>query len=135
MSGAEPIKPYRLTFEQRPGYLYAYVEGEQDSYEISRAYWQEIADEAARLSALRVLIDENIPVAVSLTDVFHLAAQIPEMGFGAARIAFVDRYVEQNAINKFGELVAVNRGVNGRIFNDLGLAEKYLAEVKFPHEI
>ena len=45
------------------------------------------------------------------------------MGLGQARIALVDCYLEQNEINKFGELVAVNRGVNGKIFNDVKSAE------------
>jgi hypothetical protein len=123
-------KQYTLVFEQRDGYLYALVEGEHDCYEISRAYWQEVADEVARLGVKRVLIEENIPVAGTLADAFQLGSEIPDMGFGTARIAFVDRYVEQNEINEFGELVAVNRGVNGKLFEDLQSAEQWLAEGK-----
>lgn len=115
--------------EERPGYLYAYVEGDHDTYAISRAYWQEIADEVGRLGALRVLIDENIVESISVSDVFRLASEIPAMGFGRARIAFVDRYLDQNEVNEFGELVAVNRGANGKIFNDLPTAEKWLLEI------
>ncbi len=48
------------------------------------------------------------------------------MGFGRTRIAFMDRYLEQNDLNEFGELVAVNRGVNTKIFNDLKTAEEWL---------
>ena len=117
---------YRLTLENRPGYLYAYVEGEQDSYDISRAYWQEIADEAARLGANRVLIDENIVESASLVDTYQLASEIPSMGFSTTRIAFVDRYLDQQEINSFGELVAVNRGLIAKVFNDTASAEEWL---------
>lgn len=128
MSDTDPTKQYRLTFEERPGYLYALVEGERDSYEISRAFWQEIAAKAASIKSDRVLIHEDIQMAVSFAEVFKLASEIPEMGFGTARIAFVDRYLEQNEINEFGELVAVNRGVNGRIFRDVDTAVEWLLD-------
>lgn len=119
-------KPYKLTIEQRQGYLYAFIEGENDSYEISRAAWQEIADKANELGSEKVLIDENIVEAGSFADAYRLASEIPDMGFGRAKIAFVDRFLSQNEINKFGELVALNRGVNGRIFDDVQAAESWL---------
>ncbi|HQZ97462.1 MAG TPA: hypothetical protein PLP21_14165 [Pyrinomonadaceae bacterium] len=119
-------KPYKLTLEERPGYLYAFIEGEKDTYEISRAAWQEIADKAGELMSERVLIDENITEPGSFADAYRLASEIPEMGFGRAKIAFVDRFLSQNDINQFGELVAMNRGVNGRIFEDIKAAESWL---------
>lgn len=126
MNTTAPEKKYRLTFEERPGYLYALVEGEEDSYEISRAFWHEVAAKARSLQARRILIEEQIEMAVSFADVFKLASEIPDMGFGPARIAFVDRYLEQNEINEFGELVAVNRGANGRIFREVDTAVEWL---------
>lgn len=126
MTKPDHAKPYTLTYETRPGYLYVYVEGENDSYEISREYWREVARESGRLGKKRVLIDENIPDPSTIADAFKFASEIPQMGFGSARIAFVDRYLEQNEINLFGELVAVNRGVNAKVFNDTASAEEWL---------
>lgn len=126
MNEAESAKAYQLTFEELPAHLYAFVEGEQDSYEISRAFWQEIADRAARIGAKRVLIEEDIEQSVSFADVFKLASDIPSMGFGNAKIAFVDRQLDHSEINEFGELVAVNRGLNVSVFNDLETAQKWL---------
>ncbi len=126
MSDGGPSKPYQLTLEHRSEYLYAAVTGEHDSYEISRAYWQEIADEVVRTNAQRVLIDENIVESGTMADVFTLATEIPKMGFGSARIAFVDRYLDQHEVNAFGELVAVNRGLNGKAFNSITEAEAWL---------
>ncbi len=127
---ASPASPrlYTITFEERSDYLYAYVEGEQDNYEISRAYWQEVADRAASVDAKRVMIHENILEPGTFAGVYRLASEIPAMGFGRARIAFVDPYIEQNEINSFGELVALNRGVKGKVFNDLQEAEDWLLD-------
>jgi hypothetical protein len=126
MSDGASQKPYALTLEQRPGYLYAYVEGEHDSYEISKAFWQEIAQEVVRSGVDRVLIDENIVESASLADMYQLASEIPTMGFGSTRVAFVDRHLDHQEINSFGELVAVNRGMRGKLFNDFETAEKWL---------
>lgn len=119
-------KPYRLTFEVRNGYLYVYVEGEKDSYEISVAYWQETAAEAERLGIDDILIDENIVETGSMLDVFRFATEIPHMGLG--RVAFVDRYLDHQETNAFGELVAQNRGVNCKIFNNTDEAERWLLD-------
>lgn len=126
MFPAQSSKPYKLTFEERPQYLYAYVEGENDSYEISRAYWDEVAEKVKLLNSSRVLIDENIVESGTFADVYKLASEIPDMGFGRAKLAFVDRFLGQSDINEFGELVALNRGANGRVFNDIRMAEEWL---------
>jgi hypothetical protein len=118
-------EPYSITFEQRPEYLYAYVEGERDSYAISISYWKKVARECGERGTTRVLIDENIVENVSIADMYQVASEIPEMFSGIA-IAFCDRYADQSEINEFGELVAQNRGVVGRIFADIEAAESWL---------
>jgi len=118
--------PYHLSFEPREKYLYAYVEGEHDNYAITKAFWLEIAAEANRIGATHVLIDENIVETVSIADVFQFASELPKLGFDGIRVAFVDRYLEQHEINQFGELVAVNRGFNGKAFNNFEEAEAWL---------
>lgn len=59
-------------------------------------------------------------------EMYQLASEIPQLGFFGVRIAFVDRYIEQQDLNEFGEFVAVNRGLHGKIFNDVKEAEKWL---------
>lgn len=121
-------KPYSLTFEDRPGYLYAYVEGVEDSYRISNAYWREISGEIAARRIGKVLIDENITGNGTIADAFQFASEIPNMGFGRTRIAFVDRHLEQDDVNRFGELVALNRGVNCKVFNAIDEAVVWLVQ-------
>jgi hypothetical protein len=119
-------KPYSIIFEDRIEYLYVYVSGEHDSYEISRAYWLEVAEHCRRTGCKRVLIEEDIAEVVSMTDMFRLANDLPQMGFLGVRVAFFDRYAEHNELNEFGELVAVNRGLYGKIFNEIDKAKEWL---------
>lgn len=126
MNEVGSTRPYRLTFQELDDYLYAFVEGEQDSYEISSAFWHEVADKALEIGAKRVLIEENIEMVVSFADVFKLATELASMNFGGARVAFVDRLLDHQEINEFGELVAVSRGFNGGVFNDVETARRWL---------
>jgi hypothetical protein len=73
-----------------------------------------------------VLVEEDIPEAISISEAFELASQIPELGFSRIKIAFVDRYADQAELNEFAEIVATNRGAFGRFFIDLAEAEDWL---------
>lgn len=119
-------KPYQIIFEERPEYLYVYVSGERDNYEISRSYWLEVSAKCGKINCKKILIEEDLPEAVSISDMYRLAAELPQMGFFGVRVAFFDRYAEQNELNEFGELVAVNRGIMGKLFNDIQAAEEWL---------
>jgi hypothetical protein len=121
-------KPYRIEFEHRPEYLYAYVSGEHDSLAISLAFWREIADECRRVQTKKLLVEEEIEEAVSMVEMYKIASEIAQIGFRNISIAFVDRFLEQRDINEFGEMVATNRGIHGKYFNDFNEAEKWLLE-------
>lgn len=122
----EAAKPFQIAFEHRPQYLYVYVSGEHDSYEISRQYWLEVAAECSKTGYKKVLIDEDIKEIVSVSEMFQLASEIPQMGFQGVRVAFFDRFAEHEDLNQFGELVATNRGLLVRVFNNFEEAENWL---------
>jgi len=120
-------KPYSITFEVRPQYLYAYIKGDSDSYEISNAYWTEISAECAKREARKVLIDEDLAEPVdSRSDVFKGASERSFMGLGGVKIAFVDRHPDHQDENLFGELVSTNRGLFCKVFSDLKEGEEWL---------
>lgn len=123
---ADNLKLYQISFEHRPEYLYVYVAGEEDSYEVSIGYWREVAAECKKSNIKKVLIEEDIPEAVEMSDMYRIASEIPLLGFAGVRVAFVDRYTEQQKDNEFGELVATNRGLYGKIFDNTEEAEKWL---------
>jgi hypothetical protein len=117
---------YELSFEYRRQYLYAFVTGEKDSYEISRQYWTEIAEECKKIGIKKVLVEEDIKENVSMSEMYRIASELPELGFFGIRLAFVDRQIEQHQLNQFGETVATNRGLFSRVFNNFEEAEKWL---------
>lgn len=125
---ADASKPYQIEFRQRAEYLYVYVGGKRDSLAISLGFWREIADQCRKTQAGKILIEENIEESVSMVEMYQIAAEIPKMGFTNTLIAFVDRFLEQQDLNEFGELVATNRGLRAKVFNHVPEAEKWLRE-------
>lgn len=120
-------KDYRLTFDNKPEYLHVLVEGEHDSYDISRRFWSEIATECERLGPSRLLVEEDLKEQLpSIADTYQGAAERQEMGLAGIRIAFLDRHPDQHEQNQFGELVARNRGINMKVFSDRAEALDWL---------
>jgi len=120
-------KPYSIAFELRPNYLYAYVKGDTDSYEISNAYWTEVSAECAKHSAEKLLVDEDLAEpAPSMAEVFQGASERSFMGLAGLKIAFVDRHCDQHEQNMFGELVATNRGLFCKVFSNFAEGESWL---------
>jgi hypothetical protein len=120
-------KPYSINFEHRPDYLYVHIKGDRDSYEISNAYWTEIAQECVEHSVRRLLVDEDLAESMpSMSDVFKGASERSYMGLAGIKIAFVDRHPEHHEQNLFGELVANNRGLLCKVFNDFTSGETWL---------
>ena len=115
-----------IRFEDREGYLYAYVSGEWDSLVISKEYFHRVIEEAYKRESKKLLIEENFPNQLSLTEIYTLTVAISKMLKTPLKIAFVDRMAEQNQLNMFGETVAVNRGVYGKVFSHIREAEEWL---------
>lgn len=122
----DDTKPYHLTFEPRPHYLVARVSGEADSVAISLAYWAEVAAECRARGMARVLVIEELKQKPTPFEVFEVASRLREVGMGGIVIAFVDTDLDQLPENLFGETVATNRGLVGKVFNSVADAEAWL---------
>ena len=117
---------YELRFEQREHYLYAHVKGEHDSVAISTAYWTDIAQRCQEIDARRLLVVEDLAERAQVLDVYEIAAGLVALGFSRIRIAFVDLQLEELPMMLFGETVARNRGIDGRVFRDIASAAAWL---------
>ncbi len=115
-----------IQFEDRPGYLYAFFSGKRNGLADAKRYWETAINECHRRGYKRMLIEQDFAVPLSRIDAFYLAEALASMPIRQLRVAFVDRDVEQNAINLFAETVATNRGGVGKVFNNLADAEAYL---------
>ena len=122
-------KPYELTYELRPGYLYVKVRARTISYKIARAYWNEVLVMLSRFRRERVLIDKDIWATLSAADAFQIASEVAGE-FRSAKLAVCDRHSTQVGI-EFGEMVATNRGLNTRSFSDIDAAKDWLMQDRY----
>lgn len=123
-------RPYTIVFEDYPTYLYALVHGEKYGYEVLAGFLREIAVECRKRNFRQVLIEENISATASKDDVFRIASELPDLGFSDIRMAYIDRFHEQQDLNEFGQDVAVDHGVDVEIFADQTAADKWLSETR-----
>jgi hypothetical protein len=72
-----------------------------------------------------MLVIENFDVSSELMDVYAVAEQLPAIVRGL-KVAFVDERLDEMSQNQFAEDVAVNRGMFGRVFADVDVAEQWL---------
>lgn len=120
-----PSKPYRLKIENRPEYLYANIIAERETPEMSEAIWEEIAQNCHEKCG-KLLVDQNIPeIEVTYLEKYECINNLIT-ALMRIDVAFVDKYIEQMALNKFTELVATNRGLSVKVFSNFDEAEKWL---------
>lgn len=117
---------YTIEFEHRPKYLYAFVSGEDDSLDITRSYWQQMLEECRQHGFDKLLVEENLEGSLSMQEVYEFASEYAHMGFRDILVAFVDRHAAHQQLNRFGELVATNRGGRIRVFDSVSDAKQWL---------
>ena len=121
---------YWLTYDERPGYLLAHVEGLSDSRETSISFWQEIGLEARARNVRRLLVQENFRNFVNPADTFDISRFVAELferlEMPNVRIAFLDEQPDQLEINRAGERAATDYGLCVKVFADLSEAEAWL---------
>jgi len=122
----ESDRKYTIVYESYPTYLYALVHGEAYGYEVLTAFLKEIADEVAARGFNQVLIEENISSGATKEDAYRVASELPELGFAGIRMAYVDRFLDQEEVNEFGRDVAVHNGIDVRLFSDQEMANRWL---------
>jgi len=128
MSDDYADKLYTIVFQDCPTYLYALVHGDKYGYEVLAAFLTEIAEECKKRNFQKVLIEENISATTSEEDVFRTASELPQFGFSGIRMAYIDRFTDQNQLNEFGQQIAVKSGVDVKIFNTFGDADNWLSD-------
>jgi len=130
MNDNSAVKSYTIVFEDYPDYLYALVHGDKYGYEVLAGFLREIADECRNRNFSQVLIEENISATATKEDVYRIASELPELGFAGIRMAYIDRFLDQNDLNEFGQDVAVDNGIDVEIFADQEAAHEWLSENK-----
>src|SRR4051794_20886031 len=116
---------FELTFDQRPGYLYAYIKAATIDERISENYLREMAAKCNELSISRLLIYRDIPAALSTTGGYFAANRLLKL-LPQVKIAFVNPYSSNDKPLHFAATVASNFGEQHEVFNDVNKAERWL---------
>jgi len=120
---------YAVSINPRGTYLHVQVRGDNDADTIHR-YFDEVLAACAAQDIRHVLVEEFLEgPALSVTDVFQIVSSMAEEIRSVLRlIAFVDGRPGRSPLNvRFGETVAVNRGLAVRTFELVTEAEAWLA--------
>jgi len=119
---------YALDVVPRGTYLYISVTGENSVDTVSN-YLAEVQEWCQRLNCANVLIVENLEgPSLTTSSVYGVVSKISNQPDRiAGKIAYVDlNPLHDAAVLKFGEDVAVNRGVSARVFATVSEAEAWL---------
>jgi hypothetical protein len=118
---------FQLRYENRPGYLFVHVTGPDDSFEITLAYWLEIARECSRRGVRRVLVLDDLYAEQATEDELdRLIAALVGAGFEGMRVAFVEPRSERLARVEHAELKARELGYTVRVFSEQTTADLWL---------
>jgi len=122
----ESDRKYTIVFEDYPTYLYALVHGEEYGYDVLCGFLREIADEVRSRGFKQVLIEENISAGATKEVAYRVASELPDLGFTGIRMAYVDRFIDQEEVNEYGRDIAVYNGIDVRLFSDQKMANRWL---------
>jgi hypothetical protein len=118
---------FNVLYENRPGYLFAKIDGPQDSLEISLAYWRELAMECQRRNAKRLLVVDQLQgEPLGLKAIEALIIGWIGTGLELIQMAFVELDSVNVAFMEHGQIFATEKGFTARVFTEFDEAERWL---------
>lgn len=118
---------YQLTVEQRPAYVHARVQGERTPENALR-FLRESYLACVNSGRSALLLEMNLSgPSLSTTQIFDVIAERAPDGTKLDRIAFVEGSPDLSQAY-FAETVAMNRGVNVRLFPNVAAAASWLTQ-------
>ena len=120
---------YELTVIEKPSYVHAVATGSRTAANVLR-FLKDAHDACEKAGLPAVLIELRFHgTPLDTSDIFHVVSQRSAFGARLRRIAYVETGGSHDpAMARFAETVAVNRGVNVRLFETVAAAEKWLSK-------
>jgi hypothetical protein len=118
-------KPYELTFEERPGYLYVHIKADTMTEEMSASYLSQVADKCAGAGLTRVLIYREVPYIIEPTAIFFSMQNEIKLLKGLKLAVVTPFPTTEDALN-FAILVSNNRGADFKLHKTIEAAEEWL---------
>ena len=124
---------YSMEMIERDGFLHAKVKGEKTIANVG-AYLHQIYLACLESGIPVVLIEENMDGRMSVMDIFEVVVEGSKETWPHVRkVAYVDVNPDHPFEDiQFGENVAVNRGVNGKVFRTVAEAEAWIRTTETP---
>ena len=121
------MSTYQLTIEEHPLYLHAKVTGTH-SAENALRFLRETHEACVQRGYSAVLLEMNLSgPSLDLTSIFGVISQRSAEATKLRKIAYVDASQRDPEKMRFAETVAINRGVNVRLFQDLDQAKQWMS--------
>jgi len=119
---------YQLQLEKHPDYLHAAVSGANTAENVLR-FLREAYEACQRHQVSSILLEMKFEgPALDTGSIYSVIAQRSDSGKQMRKIAYVAPPGREVAKSKFAETVAINRGVNVRLFPNVESARAWLEE-------
>jgi hypothetical protein len=119
---------YQLKIEERPTHVYARADGDLTA-ENALKFLEEAYAACVRSGGAALLLDMQLQGPnLATTSVYEVISQRASDGSKLKKIAYVPFGTDDRSMAYFAETVAVNRGVNVRLFESVAAAERWLSE-------
>ena len=116
---------YEITIVEKPSWVHAIVEGDRTPENALR-FLQDVSAFCEKNGRTAALLEMRFSgPSLDPIDVFHVISQRSPQGAKLRRIAYVQ--AGDTGMARFAETVALNRGVNVRLFDSVAAAEEWLA--------
>ena len=118
--------PYEFTAEEHPTYVHAKVNGDRNPANALR-FLEEAYAACVKSGRSDLLLEMHlVGGSLTTTNIYNVISDRVPDGRNLRRIAYVDTSPGELMMAHFAETVAVNRGVNVRLFQSIAAAEEWL---------
>ncbi len=124
------MSTYRLILEEHPAYLHVTVVGERTA-ENARRFLEDAYRACVERERSSVLLEMRLSgPEIDAASIFDVISQRAADGAKLRRVAYVDPMTRSIPQARFAETVAINRGVNVRLFPDVETAAQWLSALE-----
>jgi hypothetical protein len=123
-----PAMSYHLQIEEHPKFLHACASGANTAENVLR-FLREAYEACLRGQSSAVLLEMRFEgPALDTGSIYSVIAQRSDTGKQMRKVAYVAPPERDVSKSKFAETVAINRGVNVRLFASVDAAKQWLEE-------
>jgi hypothetical protein len=122
------MTPFQVSLIEESGYLHARAEGPRTPENVLK-FFAEVQRACVQAGHAAVLLEMNLEgPSLDAGDIFRVISRGSAEAQGLRRIAYVEASIENPDKARFAETVALNRGVNVRLFADVESAAHWLTQ-------